>query len=69
MKANAVFFLLLFYVHLVCLGESRSSFADMIEAGKSDNQTNREVYIVYMGAAKDSVQDDHAYLLNSVLAR
>ncbi|XP_047170777.1 CO(2)-response secreted protease-like [Vigna umbellata] len=67
MKANTIF-LLLFFVHLVFLGESRSSSS--AEAGNgSDNQTNREVYIVYMGAAKDSLRDDHAYLLNSVLAR
>ncbi|QCE16708.1 Peptidase S8 [Vigna unguiculata] len=35
----------------------------------SANHTNRDVYIVYMGAAKDSPRDDHAYLLNSVLER
>ncbi|CAJ1973193.1 unnamed protein product [Sphenostylis stenocarpa] len=48
-----------------------STIADyVIEAGNgSEDETNREVYIVYMGAAKDSLRDDHAYVLNSVLTR
>jgi len=69
MKANTIFFLL-FYLHLLFLAESSSSSSSSAEAGNgSANHTNRDVYIVYMGAAKDSPRDDHAYLLNSVLER
>lgn len=47
MKDNPIF-----YVLLLFLGESRSSSADIIQAGNgSDDDTNRELYIVYMGAA------------------
>nr|KYP46309.1 Subtilisin-like protease [Cajanus cajan] len=69
MKDNPITFLLLFYIFLVFFGVSKSSSADMIEEG---NGSDREVYIVYMGAAdstKTSLRNDHAHVLNSVLTR